>query len=41
MENQIEFEKRMEKVKAYSQKTNNERHRNLIEKLEQEKDLWA
>jgi len=31
----------MEKIKAYAAKTNNERHRNLIEKLEQEKELWA
>ncbi|CAI2379504.1 unnamed protein product [Moneuplotes crassus] len=41
IESQSEFESRLAEVKNYALMTNNDRHRNLILKLESEKDLWA
>ena len=41
IESQSQFEHQLSEVKNYAMMTNNDRHRNLILKLESEKTLWA
>lgn len=41
IESQDQFETQLAEVKNYAMMTNNDRHKNLIFKLEGEKTLWA
>jgi hypothetical protein len=41
IESQTDFEGQLAEVKNYALMTNNDRHRNLILKLESEKSFWA